>query len=150
MITTCKDTSIIIRSKIGADMILKKIPFKPLVRENMTDQEYALAVLDCDSSLRKSGFLDYLQLRDSELSMKERRAKSLLRLQTDYNKKNKKDKEDSSYRLIMEHIDELLNDPPAWIGCAEGKIVTGEIERDVRQEFKNCSESLFLVYIADF
>lgn len=133
MITPCKDVPIILKSKL--DMTIKKCLYdKTMARKNMAGGDYIQSILEGDDSDYQEGW-------------KERRRQALARyvvtpIEEDpslFWDSHEFDRYMANHELVRNHMADLLEDPPAWIGCSDGKIVIGESKLDVVRELKACS-----------
>lgn len=138
MTKTCETHSIIV--DFNSDMF-KRCPYdKTMTRENMAPRDYALAVFEGRVSNPQKGweerrrqFLMHYQATPLEAD------KSLFWDLQEYTRFM------ANHELVLKHINELLEDPPSWIGCSDGKIVVGETQHDVLRELENCSYPLLLI-----
>lgn len=142
MIKSCEDAEIIVDFK--SDMTILRCPYdKTMTRDSMTAFDFAAAILEGRISVYRKGW-------------EERRQKSLLKYRNDclpggpQSTELEKDKEIyrnpqayarhvANHELVLSNIDELIENPPAWIGCSDGKIIVGELKRDVLRELETCS-----------
>lgn len=140
MITSCEVDCSIVLSKI--DM---KCPFdKMMTQENIVKDNYIKSMLEGDEPAYQEGWEERRRqalLRYKETPIEE--DPSLFWDSYEYSKYM------ANHRLIQNHIVELLKDPPAWVGCSDGKIVTGESKLDVFHELKACSYPRLFLNLVD-
>jgi len=153
MIKTCDTEHSNVISKL--DMTIKRCPYdKTMTRDTMTAYDFAVALLEGKISNPRKGW-------------EERRRKSLVKYRNDCLPggaqaiKLEKDKRVfrdpqayerhlANHELVLINIDELIENPPAWIGCSDGRIIAGELKIDVLRELEMCSNPYLLLNVADY
>lgn len=102
-------------------MTITRCPHDTTPYENMSKRDLAFAMFDENFSCRSEGW-------------EERRRNALKVCRAT---PIKEDDNIDNHKLVLAHMDELLKDPPSWVGCSNGRIVVGENKAAVIRELRS-------------